>query len=157
MKINFWEIPLICDFLAILSIVLPFWSRVDMGYLTSVWSWGLMVDTNYASFQIGFMNNTIFLITGLFFTFLEVMAINILSIITYRIWKNDIDVFNVRIFSFITMIILILSPIFIVIGSYVAIIEWSEFYIPTLGFVFPFIGAFFALATIVLAKKYVKK
>jgi len=85
------------------------------------------------------------------------MSINALAIITYRIWKNDIDVSNVRIFSLISALILIISPIFLVIGVDLAISTWSEVYIPTLGFIIPFISAFFAIFTAILAGKYVKK
>ncbi|MFX1275829.1 MAG: hypothetical protein ACFFBP_04395 [Promethearchaeota archaeon] len=128
-----------------------------METLISVWSWGLISSTDYVQFQLGYENNTIFLTSGIFITLLEVVSINILFIITYRIWKKNIDVFNVRIFSLISAIILILSPIFHIIGAYNSYIEWSELYTPTLGFIIPFISAFFALITIILANKYVKE
>jgi len=157
MKINFWELPLISIILAVISILVPFWSRVEQINSSSVWSWGLMVDTYYSDIHAGFMNDINFLIIGYLFTFLEVMSINTLSIVTYRIWKNDIDVSNVRKFSLISALILILSPIFLVNGAYLTISTWSDLYIPTLGFIIPFISAFFAILTAILAGKYVKK
>lgn len=157
MKINFWELPLISVILGVISIIVPFWSRVQLGMLISVWSWGLIINTDYIQIHVGFLNNTSYLISGYLFTFLEVIAINILLIITYRIWKNDIDITNVRIFCLISASIFIFSPIFLVIGGYLAILEWSELYIPTLGFIIPFISAFFAILAAILAGKYVKK
>ncbi len=156
MKINFWEIPLISAIITLLSILVPFWSRVNSGILQSVWSWGLICDTNYIQYYVGFLNNSIYLTVGFLFTFLEVITLNILLIITYRIWRNDIDLSNIRIFSFIAAIILIISPIFLVIGAYIADPQWSKLYIPTLGFILPFIGAFFSFMTVMLSQKYVK-
>ena len=148
---NFWLAPILIAVIALISLLTPAAYRTFDGGGIYFWLWALNISTDTG--YLWFNTDALALFGAIAETLVIVISMIILIYTGFIIKREKKNHKIIKIYLFISGILLILAPLGYIIGSMFYQTDFWGIYSPSFGIIGPFIAAALAFITIFLYKK----